>query len=58
MDILDADDTVIGQAPAPVAVVSDNGPCFRRKTFQTAFTGEDPCCDTSGIASNHRKPTA
>jgi putative transposase len=42
MDILDAEDTVIGQAPAPIAVVSDNGPCFRGKTFQTAFTGDDP----------------
>jgi transposase InsO family protein len=42
MDILDAEDTVIGQTPAPIAVVSDNGPCFRGKTFQTAFTGDDP----------------
>src|SRR3954449_4236708 len=42
MDILDANDTVIGQAPAPIAVVSDNGPCFRGKTFQTAFSGQDP----------------
>lgn len=42
MDILDAQDTVIGQAPAPIAVVSDNGPCFRGKDFQTAFTGDDP----------------
>ncbi|MFQ2845928.1 hypothetical protein ACLILZ_34730, partial [Mycobacterium paragordonae] len=42
MDIFDADDTIIGQAPAPIAVVSDNGPCFRGKTFQTAFTGDDP----------------
>jgi putative transposase len=42
MDILDAEDTVIGQAPAPIAVVSDNGPCFRGKTFQTAFSGQDP----------------
>lgn len=42
MDILDAEDTVIGQAPAPIAVVSDNGPCFRGKTFQTAFTDDDP----------------
>lgn len=42
MDILNADDTVIGQAPAPIAVVSDNGPCFRGQTFQTAFDGDDP----------------
>ena len=42
MDIVDAAETVIGQAPAPIAVVSDNGPCFRGKTFQTAFRSEDP----------------
>ena len=29
MDVIDADDFVIGEAPAPVAVVTDNGPCFR-----------------------------
>jgi transposase InsO family protein len=42
MDILDAAETVIGQTPAPIAVVSDNGPCLRGKTFQTAFTDNDP----------------
>jgi putative transposase len=42
MDILDAADNTIGQAPAPIAVVSDNGPCFRGQTFQSAFHGEDP----------------
>jgi putative transposase len=28
--------------PAPIAVVSDNGPCFRGETYATAFAGEDP----------------
>jgi len=42
MDIVDASETVIGQAPAPIAVVSDNGPCFRGQSFQTAFAGDDP----------------
>jgi putative transposase len=28
--------------PAPIAVVSDNGPCFRGKTYAAAFAGEDP----------------
>ena len=42
MNILDANDTVIGQAPAPIAVVSDNGPCYRGKTFQGLFAGDDP----------------
>jgi putative transposase len=42
MDILDAAETVIGQTPAPIAVVSDNGPCFRGQTFQSAFEQQDP----------------
>jgi putative transposase len=44
MDILDANDTIIGQAPAPIAVVSDNGPCYRGKDFQSLFstTNDDP----------------
>jgi putative transposase len=37
MDILDAENTVIGQAPAPIAVVSDNGPCYRGATFRALF---------------------
>jgi transposase InsO family protein len=42
MDILDAEDNVIGRAPAPIAVVSDNGPCYRGSTFRTLFVGDDP----------------
>jgi len=42
MDVVDADDFVIGQAPAPIAVVTDNGPCFRGTVFADAFTGDDP----------------
>ncbi len=41
MDVLDAEDTVIGQAPAPIAIVSDNGPCYRGKDFQALFTSQD-----------------
>ncbi|WP_330252377.1 transposase family protein [Nocardia sp. NBC_00565] len=33
---------VLGMAPAPIAVVSDNGPCFRGEVFKTAFAGPDP----------------
>jgi len=33
---------VIDTVLAPIAVVSDNGPCFRGETSQTAFTDEDP----------------
>src|SRR6266536_1560750 len=29
MDIVDPDEYVLGQVPAPIAVVTDNGPCFR-----------------------------
>jgi putative transposase len=39
MDVLDPDGAVIGQVPAPIAVVSDNGPCFRGQVYATAFTG-------------------
>ena len=42
MDVVDAEHFVIGQVPAPVAVVTDNGPCFRGGTFGEAFTGDDP----------------
>jgi transposase InsO family protein len=41
MDVLDPDGAVIGQVPAPIAVVSDNGPCFRGEVYATAFTGDD-----------------
>jgi putative transposase len=40
--VLNAAGTHIGQAPVPIAVVSDNGPCFRGETFAQAFTGQDP----------------
>lgn len=43
LDVVDADDDyVIGQAPAPIAVVTDNGPCFRGAIFADAFSGDDP----------------
>jgi putative transposase len=42
MDVVDADDYVIGEAPAPIAVATDNGPCFRGVTFADAFAGDDP----------------
>ena len=40
--VVDADDYVIGETPAPIAVVTDNGPCFRGVTFAAAFAGDDP----------------
>ena len=42
IDVVDADDYVIGDAPALIAVVTDNGPCFRGVTFADAFAGGDP----------------
>jgi len=33
---------VIDMVPAPIAVVSDNGSCFRGETYQSAFAGDDP----------------
>jgi transposase InsO family protein len=42
MNILNAADTVIGQARAPIAVISDNGPCFRGEVFAQAFAGDYP----------------
>src|SRR6266536_1397884 len=33
---------VLRTVPAPIAVVSDNGPCFRGAVFAEAFTGDDP----------------
>jgi putative transposase len=42
MDVIDDTDTVTGQAPAPIALVSDNGSCFRSRTFAALFTGDDP----------------
>jgi putative transposase len=41
-DVVDADDDVIGEAPAPIAVVTDNGPCVGGVTFADAFAGDDP----------------
>lgn len=33
---------VLRTVPAPIAVVTDNGPCFRCAVFAEAFTGDDP----------------
>jgi transposase InsO family protein len=34
--------SVIDIVPAPIAVVSDNGSCFRGETHQSAFAGYEP----------------
>ncbi len=33
---------VIDVVPTPIALVSDNGPCFRGKSYKTAFADDDP----------------
>jgi transposase InsO family protein len=33
---------IIDIVPAPIAVVSDNGTCFRGETYRAAFAGDDP----------------
>src|SRR5215217_4034887 len=33
---------MLGMAAAPVAVVSDNGPCFRGEAVKTGFDGPHP----------------
>jgi putative transposase len=53
---------VIDVVPAPIAVVSDNGSCFRGETYQSAFAGDEPllrwrppASATSTTASGHTK---
>jgi putative transposase len=43
VDLLDETTAeLLRTVPAPIAVVSDNGPCFRGAVFAEAFTGDDP----------------
>jgi putative transposase len=43
VDLLDeTTGELLRTVPARIAVVSDNGPCFRGATFAEAFTGDDP----------------
>ena len=41
-EITGPDGEVLGMSPVPIAVVSDNGPCFRSEVFKTAFVGAGP----------------
>lgn len=42
VELFDDAGTYLRTVPAPIAVVSDNGPCFRGRVFTTAFAGDDP----------------
>ncbi|WP_051728471.1 integrase core domain-containing protein [Nocardia brasiliensis] len=42
VEVLGPDSDPIGVVAAPIAVVSDNGSCFRGEVFKTAFAGADP----------------
>lgn len=40
--LVDETGQVTGQAPVPIALVSDNGPAFKSEAFAAVFAGEDP----------------
>ncbi|MEU7765035.1 integrase core domain-containing protein [Nocardia sp. NPDC049190] len=40
-EVLEPAGEVLGMVREPIAVVSDNGSCFRREVFKTAFAGPD-----------------
>ena len=44
---------IIDFVPASIAVVSDNGSCFRGETYQAGFAGGDPLLrhDRTGVRS-------
>lgn len=48
---------VLDMAPAPIAVVSDGGPCFRGEVFKTAFAGPDPLPRHVRTRCDHPRPT-
>jgi transposase InsO family protein len=61
MDVLDVNDSITDQAPSPIPVVSNNGPCYRGKTFQARCSVPPTTiryCDTSAPASSHPNPMA
>jgi putative transposase len=59
LDLLDeATGELLRTVPAPIAVVSDNGPCFRGARFAEALPAMIRCCATSASASSPRRPTA
>ena len=48
-------EVLLGMAPAPIAVVSDKGPCFSRgRCSRRGSTDQTRCCDTS--ATGVRSP--
>ena len=59
MDILDAEDNVIGQAPAPDRGASPTtGPAIAVRRSRRCSSTTIPCCATSARASSRLKPTA
>jgi transposase InsO family protein len=42
VELFDDQGNYLRTVPAPIAVVSDNGTCFRGQTYQGAFGGDDP----------------
>ncbi|MCU1625702.1 MAG: hypothetical protein JWP64_651 [Pseudonocardia sp.] len=58
MDVVDAEDFVIGQVPAPIAVVTDNGPCFRAAPSPRRSPATTRCFVTSAPESGAHRPMA
>ncbi len=58
MDVVDAEDFVIGQVPAPVAVVTDNGPASAAAPSPRRSPATTRCFVTSALESGARRPTA
>ena len=57
-DVVDAEHFVIGQVPAPVALVTDNGPCFLAAPSPRRSPATTRCLVTSALESGARRPTA
>lgn len=58
MDIVDDQHSGIGEGPALIAVVTDDGPCFRGAVLAEAFTGDDPLVRHVRTRVRSRRPTA
>ena len=58
MDIVDPDEYVLGQVPAPIAVVTDNGPASAAASTPRCSAARIRCSGTSAPGSAHPRPTA
>jgi putative transposase len=49
---------ILDIVPAPIAVVLDNGSCFRGETYRAAFADDDPLLRHVRTRVDHLRPTA